>query len=74
MFYRSKVVVNALLKRAGLFMQDVQMAKANEDYDTAKKVDPGNSDIYHQMAQVFNFNKLDRVYLLLILLHLHFPF
>uniref|UniRef100_A0A0A9XTA0 Mitochondrial import receptor subunit TOM70 n=4 Tax=Lygus hesperus TaxID=30085 RepID=A0A0A9XTA0_LYGHE len=47
-----KVAVSALLKRAGLFMQDVQMAKAHEDYQTAIRIDPGNSDIYHQMAQM----------------------
>ncbi|XP_014259369.1 mitochondrial import receptor subunit TOM70 [Cimex lectularius] len=46
------LVVSALLKRASLHMQSVDIDEAFEDFDRAEKLLPNNSDIYHLKAQM----------------------
>ncbi|OWR41586.1 mitochondrial import receptor subunit TOM70 like protein [Danaus plexippus plexippus] len=48
-----KVRVNALIKRASLFTQLENTDRCLEDFATAAKLDPNNSDIYHHRGQVY---------------------
>ncbi|KAK9507494.1 hypothetical protein O3M35_007342 [Rhynocoris fuscipes] len=47
-----KLLVNAHLKRACVLMHLEDPDKALEDFDTAGKLDPNNSDAAHQKAQI----------------------
>lgn len=45
--------VNALVKRASLYVQSDQHKKGFEDFTAAEKLDDKNADIFHQRGQVF---------------------
>lgn len=47
-----KLQVNALIKRASLYMQLEQSSKSLEDFDRAADLDKDNADVYHHRGQV----------------------
>ncbi|KAF4528114.1 hypothetical protein B566_EDAN016595 [Ephemera danica] len=47
-----KVRVNALIKRASMYMQLEDPQRCLEDFSTAAEIDPDNSDIFHHRGQV----------------------
>jgi import receptor subunit TOM70 len=47
-----QVTVNALIKRASLYLQQEEAEKCTQDFATAISLDPSNADIYHHRGQV----------------------
>lgn len=47
-----QITVNALIKRASLFLQSEQKDKCFKDFETAIALDPDNPDIYLHRGQV----------------------
>ena len=47
-----QVRCNALIKRGSLRMQNADASAAMNDFATAAREDPDNSDIYHHRGQV----------------------
>ncbi|CAD7079747.1 unnamed protein product [Hermetia illucens] len=45
--------VNALIKRASLWIQLIEKEKGLADFEEAEELSPDNADIYHQRAQIY---------------------